>query len=95
MEVLELLKQLNERRHITIVMVLHELNQAIRYSHQIIMMCGGRIVRAGPPEAVITRASIREVFSLDCEILRDQSRNMIIAPTGFSDNHDLREPCHD
>ena len=95
MEVLELLKQLNERRHITIVMVLHELNQAIRYSHQIIMMCGGRIVRAGPPEEVITCASIREVFSLDCEILRDQSRNMIIAPTGFSENHRPGDKCHD
>ena len=87
MEVLELLKHLNEEHHITVVMVLHELNQAIKYSDQIIMMCSGRIIQAGPPEQVITRESIRDVFSLNCDILRDHANNMIIAPTGFAEGH--------
>ena len=37
-EILEVVKSLNEKYNITIVMVLHDLNQAINYSHNIVIM---------------------------------------------------------
>jgi iron complex transport system ATP-binding protein len=44
LEVLELLAELNETRGRTVVMVLHELNEACRYAHHLIAMVDGRIV---------------------------------------------------
>src|SRR5690625_2193249 len=41
-EILELIQQLNESHQLTIVMVLHDINQAIQYSDQIIAMKNGR-----------------------------------------------------
>ena len=43
-EILELVKKLNEEFGITIVMVLHDINQAIKYSDNIIVMKDGRII---------------------------------------------------
>ena len=40
-EILEVVKSLNEKYNITIVMVLHDLNQAINYSHNIVIMKNG------------------------------------------------------
>ena len=53
-EVLDLLVDLNQRERRTIVLVLHDLNQAARYSHHLIAMRAGRLVADGPPADVIT-----------------------------------------
>jgi iron complex transport system ATP-binding protein len=53
-EVLDLLVDLNQRDQRTIVLVLHDLNQAARYSHHLIAMRGGAILDEGPPSDVIT-----------------------------------------
>jgi ABC-type cobalamin/Fe3+-siderophores transport system ATPase subunit len=42
MEVLELLKNLNQEHGRTIVMVLHDLNQAARYAHNLICINEGK-----------------------------------------------------
>ena len=48
-EILEVVKKLNEEHNITIVMVLHDINQAIKYSHNIVIMKNGAIVNEGSP----------------------------------------------
>ena len=47
LELLELVKALNDKHHLTIVMVLHDINQAIRYSDHVILMKNGQIVAEG------------------------------------------------
>ncbi|MEG0451214.1 MAG: ABC transporter ATP-binding protein, partial [Lysinibacillus sp.] len=51
LELLELVKQLNEQHGLTIVMVLHDINQAIKYSDEIILMKAGKVLAKGAPEA--------------------------------------------
>ncbi|MBI5090446.1 MAG: ABC transporter ATP-binding protein, partial [Actinobacteria bacterium] len=51
-DVLDLLVDLNRRDQRTIVLVLHDLNQAARYSDHLISMCAGSIVAEGPPSDV-------------------------------------------
>jgi len=50
-EIMELLKLLNERDHITIVMVTHEEDMAA-YTQRVIWMVDGRVERDGPPAEV-------------------------------------------
>jgi iron complex transport system ATP-binding protein len=75
LEVLELLQELNENEGRTIVMVLHDLNQAARFADHLIALKAGEIVKAGTCEEVIQREVLREVFQIDAEIGRDPRTN--------------------
>lgn len=70
LEVLDLLHDLNERGR-TIVMVLHDLNQACRYADHIVAMRNGVIMAQGAPETVMTPEMLKEVFQLNCQIVPD------------------------
>ena len=70
-EVLDLLYELNQREARTIVIVLHELNQACRYADHLVAMKAGQIVAQGQPHAVMTEALVKDVFGLDCQIIND------------------------
>ncbi len=63
-ETLELIKEIGSKMAMTIVMVLHDINQAARYSDEIIVMKEGAIIAQGTPEETIHEATMRDVFSL-------------------------------
>jgi iron complex transport system ATP-binding protein len=71
LEVLDLLHDLNETRGTTIVMVLHDLNLAARYAHNLVVMAGGRIITEGAPRDVVTVETVQEAFGLGCLVIDD------------------------
>lgn len=71
LEILELCRRLNRDDGRTLVMVLHDLNQAARYADHIIAMKSGAIVAVGPPQTVLTAALIRTVFEIDARVIVD------------------------
>ncbi|WP_068676048.1 ABC transporter ATP-binding protein [Oceanobacillus sp. Castelsardo] len=75
LEVLELLQQLNQEQNRTIIMVLHDLNQAARFADYIIALKDGEIVKAGASELIIIPEVLREVFQIDAVIDRDPRTN--------------------
>lgn len=75
LEVLELLQKLNKEQERTIVMVLHDLNQAARFADYIIALKDGEIVKAGNCEEVINREVLKKVFHIDAEIGQDPRTN--------------------
>lgn len=68
LEILELLQKLNIEQHRTVVMVLHDLNQAARFANYIIALKNGKIIKAGNSEEVINKKVLKEVFNIDAEI---------------------------
>jgi iron complex transport system ATP-binding protein len=70
-EILDLLAELNETRGRTIVMVLHEVNEACRVADHVIAMRDGAIVAEGVPATVVTEAVVRSVFDLECRVVPD------------------------
>lgn len=70
-DVLDLLQDLNQERGKTIVMVLHDLNQACRYADYLIAVRAGQIVCEGNPADVITETTVQDVFGLNCRIVSD------------------------
>ena len=68
-EVLRLLQRLNREQGRTIVMVLHDLNQATRFADNIVALAAGGVVAAGVPEEVITPENIKKVFDLECVVV--------------------------
>jgi ABC-type cobalamin/Fe3+-siderophores transport system ATPase subunit len=69
LEVLELLRHLNEAEGKTIVMVLHDINSACEYAHKLFALRGGVMVAEGDPRVVLTAELIRTVFGIDSHIL--------------------------
>src|SRR5687768_1857344 len=70
-EVLDLLHELNEREGRTIVIVVHDLNQAARYADHLVAMRDGRIRVVGRPSDVVTEAMVRDVFGVDARVIPD------------------------
>ncbi len=70
-EVLDLLYELNQAEGRTIVMVLHDLNQACRYADSLVAMRKGHVWTQGVPAQVMTEVMVREVFGLECRIVTD------------------------
>jgi iron complex transport system ATP-binding protein len=75
---MELLAKLNREMHLTIVMILHDLNQARHFSQQVLMLADGAIVAAGTPQAVITPARLREVFQINTELITTTQGEFIV-----------------
>lgn len=69
-ELMELFTDLNEAGH-TLVVVLHDLNQAARYASHLIAMKDGQIVAEGRPADVITADLVADVFGLECLVVPD------------------------
>lgn len=68
LEILELLQKLNQEQERTIVMVLHDLNQAARFADHLIAMKNGEIIKAGTCDEVMTAEVLKTVFRIDAEI---------------------------
>ncbi|MCP9929078.1 ABC transporter ATP-binding protein [Cyanobium sp. CH-040] len=74
-EVLDVLYRLNREGGRTIVMVLHDLNMACRYSHHLVALRSGQLIAQGPPSEVVTEAMVEQVFALRSRIFTDPVSN--------------------
>jgi iron complex transport system ATP-binding protein len=71
LDLLDLLAELNEEDGATLVLVLHDLAQAARYAHHLVVVHDGRIAAAGPPPEVLTERLVGEVFGVRCRVVPD------------------------
>lgn len=82
-EVLDLLTDLNHRRGVTIVMVLHDLNLAARYSERLVAVANGQLYAHGPVEDVLNETMLRSVFGLHSRVIPDPiSGKPMVLPIG-------------
>jgi iron complex transport system ATP-binding protein len=70
LEILQLLRQLNEQQGVTVVMVLHDLNHAIMFSDYLVAIKDGRKHCAGAPKDVITPKMLEGVFNIEAEVIQ-------------------------
>ena len=72
LEIMELVTALNRDEGITIVMVLHDINHAARYSDELVVMHDHGIRVTGEPWEVLAGGVLRDVFRVDAEITREE-----------------------
>lgn len=65
---LELLQRLKQDQNLTICMVLHDLNHALRFSDELLLLKDGQLVAQGGPKEVLTFERIKQVFGLDSQL---------------------------
>ena len=77
-EILELVKKLNREFGITIIMVLHDINQAIYFSDCVIGLKDGLVEMEGNPQEVITRESIRSLYGIELDVTKVGEKKFVL-----------------
>ncbi|MEE1072831.1 MAG: ABC transporter ATP-binding protein [Cellulosilyticum sp.] len=73
LEVLEILERLNKERHITVVIVLHEINNAFRFADHIVGLKSGEIICQGRPIDVITKEALKTIYGIEADLQKSES----------------------
>ena len=82
-DVLDLVRRLNRDFGKTIVMVLHDLSLAAKYSDTLVAMKSGQIVAQGPARTIISEQLLVDVFDLDARVIPDpHDGSPLIIPIG-------------
>lgn len=68
LEIMGFLKNINIKNNITIVIVIHDINLATRYSSQILMLNDKKVLSKGKPNEIITNKNLRDVYHIDSAI---------------------------
>lgn len=84
LEMLQLIQFLNRKTKMTVVMVLHDINQAIRYSDYLFVMKDGALVMEGFPEDVVNERMMKEIYGIDCIVHWNGDSGPFMIPTGIS-----------
>lgn len=77
-EIMRLIKKLNKQNGITILMVIHDINQAITYSDNIIGIAGKKILFEGSPDAVISKESIYNLYNIDLPVFNQEGQVCVL-----------------
>ena len=83
LEVMEIINKLSKEFGITIIMILHDINIATRYSDRIIILNEGEVAAIGEPKEVITKKNISSIFGVDSHITEIGDKPHIV-PTKVS-----------
>ena len=73
-EILSFVKELS-KRGILVIAVLHDINLASQFCHEILIMKKGKLMDLGSPNKVITPENIKSAFSIDVELLKNPKNN--------------------
>ena len=83
LELLDLIRYLNREHGITVVMVLHDLNQAARYARRVVVLKEGDVYADGTPAEVLTPETLRDVFGVEGKVLPGPDGvELVIVPVG-------------
>lgn len=79
LQILKLVQMLNKRYGISIIMVLHDINQAIAYSDEILALSTkGTIVAKGKPQEIISTPMLQEVYGIALETFEYNGKKLVL-----------------
>ena len=77
MEILELIQRLNKTYGITILMILHDINQALRYSHSILGLRDGRLEVQGETKQVISEEVLQRLYGVKLKVVEVDGEKIV------------------
>ena len=85
--ILDLISKLNKNEKLTVIMVLHDINHALKYSDEIIVLKDKKILSQGLPEEILDSKVLDKAFGVESIVLKDvRLDEAIFYPTGFKIN---------
>ncbi|WP_245595579.1 ABC transporter ATP-binding protein [Ferrimonas kyonanensis] len=78
LEVLTLIRRLAVEQHKCVVVIIHDINMAARFCHQLLALKGGRLIAQGPPAQLMQPEPLQQIFDVAMEVIQRPNR----APLG-------------
>lgn len=78
-EILSLVRRLSHDRGLSVVVVLHDINMAARFSDRIHALKNGEVVASGTPETILKAETLRQIYGIDMDVTPHPSLNVPIA----------------
>ncbi len=72
------LRQLSHNQQKTVVIVLHDINQAAQFADTVVTMKAGEVTAIGRPADVITKETMKDLYNVDVTVLSHQGRPVIV-----------------
>lgn len=85
LEVMELIRRITKEKNLSTIVVMHDINLALRFSDRFILMKGGEIFQAGGKE-IITEENIKRTYAVEVKVIK--SSDLIIVIPYRSDGHE-------
>ena len=72
------LRELSHTQQKTVVIVLHDINQAAQFADTVVTMKSGQVTAVGRPADVITKETMKDLYNVDVTVLSHQGRPVIV-----------------
>lgn len=73
MEVMEIIETLRDESEVTVVVVLHDVEQAARLADRMVALKDGEVRARGAPSEVVTEELLADVFRVDAEVVEAEN----------------------
>jgi len=81
LEIASLLRKLNQERGVTMAISTHDLNMAASICRELILMRDGRVLAAGPTEAVLTPDNVKRLYDVEADVrMNSETGHMTVVP---------------
>lgn len=77
-EILELIRTINKNFQITVILVHHDINQAICYSDELVAMKEGRVLFKGIGRDIITKDALHQIYDCDIELVEHATQQIVL-----------------
>ena len=72
------LRELSHRQQKTVVIVLHDINQAAQFADTVVTMKDGQVQAIGHPIEVITQQTMKDLYNVDVTVINHHGRPVIV-----------------
>ncbi|UXN34039.1 ABC transporter ATP-binding protein [Avibacterium paragallinarum] len=79
-EVMQLIEKLVKQLNLGVIIVIHDINLAARFCHQLIALQGGRLLMQGSPQEIMTPEALAQIYHIDLQV---QSHPIDHVPVAF------------
>ena len=75
--VLQMIRDICRQQGITAIVVIHDLNLALRFCSRFLLLSGGQVYRFGGKE-IIDRQALKDVYNVDAEVVDVHGHSMVL-----------------
>ena len=79
-QILNILKELNQKKNMTVILAMHDLHLASKFCNRLILLEEGKIFQDGKPEEVLQKEHLEKVYGIKVHLIRDHDGDIIISP---------------
>jgi len=80
LEVMQIIDSLTQKYNITIIMVLHDINQALQYAHDLVVIKNQRVFAQGSPQKILSANLLEKVFGVTADFFTNRDGNKVLVP---------------